>query len=483
MAKILFQMSGSIAAYKACHVISRLVQAGCEVQVVATPSALEFVGRATLEGLTGRPVHSETFAPSAYMSHIHLIRWADIAVLCPATANTLNKLASGIGDDLLTTLFLAHDFKKPFLIAPAMNVAMFHHPTTQDSIRKLREWGVELLDTAIGQLACGEIGEGKLLDPDQILKQILARMDEAGILSQTRSHALTATTNQDADETFEREFVSTRPSERLRVLVTAGGTKVPIDSVRSITNTSSGLTGAVIAEYLSFQGHDVTYLHAEGAIRPEQRERLETMSFVTFSDLENSLRRVLNDKYFDAVFHLAAVSDYDLAAIEIDGRAVSIATFEPAASNAAAPSIDRLRKIDSGENITLRLSKNPKLLPQLKSFSQNKELIVVGFKLTSGAEPPEKIAAIKKMASNVDLVVHNDLREISTPVHVSTLYEREHTVGVARTKTDLAVKLEHWLQKKVAKLSSGQLDRTATEVKNKDLQEQMLLASSTGRNL
>ena len=130
MPEVLFQLSGSIAAYKACHVVSRLVQAGCAVQTVATRSALEFVGPATLEGLTGRSVATDTFAPGSLMDHIHLVRRADLIVLCPATANTINRLAAGIADDLIGTMFLAFDFGVPYVIVPAMNAAMYEHPAT-----------------------------------------------------------------------------------------------------------------------------------------------------------------------------------------------------------------------------------------------------------------------------------------------------------------------------------------------------------------
>ena len=163
---ILFKLSGSIAAYKACALISRLVQDGYTVQTVASKAALEFIGPATLEGLTGRAVECETFASGRAMQHIHLAKWADLTIVCPASANTINKLASGIGDDLLTTLFLAHDFKKPYLLAPAMNTLMYRHPATAASLQKLASFGVAILETASGVLACGDVGEGRLLEPE-----------------------------------------------------------------------------------------------------------------------------------------------------------------------------------------------------------------------------------------------------------------------------------------------------------------------------
>ena len=177
--KVLFILTGSIACYKACQVISRLVQADCEVQVVASPAALQFVGNATFEGLTGKSTISDLYAAGNVMDHIHLMRWADLIIVAPATANYVNKIAQGVGDDLLTTLFLAHDFKKPFLLAPAMNTSMYLHPITQNSIRKLKEIGIEILETASGVLACGETGFGKLLDPELIQKEIQSRLPSA----------------------------------------------------------------------------------------------------------------------------------------------------------------------------------------------------------------------------------------------------------------------------------------------------------------
>ena len=141
---ILILISGSIAAYKTCFLISQLVQLGHQLEVVVTPQALRFIGPSTIEGLTGKPVHHDIFATQHSMDHIHLIRWADLVLLCPATANTINKMASGIGDDLVTTLFLAHDFKKPFLVAPAMNSVMYQNPITQASIQKLKSLNLKI---------------------------------------------------------------------------------------------------------------------------------------------------------------------------------------------------------------------------------------------------------------------------------------------------------------------------------------------------
>jgi phosphopantothenoylcysteine decarboxylase/phosphopantothenate--cysteine ligase len=171
---VLFLLSGSIACYKACTVISRLAQAGLTVQTAATPAALRFVGRATLEGLSGRPVFGDLWEEGRALDHIELARAADLALLCPATANTINRLAGGMADDPVTALFLAWELKdKPWWIAPAMNGRMWEHPATAESLAKLRTWGVRVLDPVSGPHACREDGPGRLADPEKIAAEVL----------------------------------------------------------------------------------------------------------------------------------------------------------------------------------------------------------------------------------------------------------------------------------------------------------------------
>lgn len=174
---VLFLLSGSIACYKACTAISRLTQAGVTVQTVATPAALRFVGAATLEGLSGRPVFTDLFESGRALDHIALARNADLALLCPATANTVNRLAAGLADDVIGTLWLAWELKtKPWWIAPAMNAHMWTHPATTASLEKLRTWGARVLDPIEGPHACGETGPGRLAEPDQIVAEVLAAL-------------------------------------------------------------------------------------------------------------------------------------------------------------------------------------------------------------------------------------------------------------------------------------------------------------------
>lgn len=380
--KILFQLTGSIAAYKACQVISKLAQQGHHVQVVASKAALEFVGEPTLEGLSGRAVVSDLWEAGRAMDHIHLVRWADLIVLAPASANTVNKLAQGVGDDLITTMALAHDFTKPFLIAPAMNTAMYAHPTTQASLRKLTEIGYQVLKTGAGNLACGEQGSGRLLEPPEILAEV-----EKHLKLDPSSPAR-----------------KTAPiGKALRVLITAGGTEVPIDTVRSITNTSSGRTGARIARQLTDLGHEVTLLTAKGADVVAFDGRIER--YVTVDDLQAGLQRLLGGSAYDVVIHAAAVSDFQVVSIE-QGESL-IQSSEP------------ISKLRSDNGLTLKLKPGPKLIRHLREWSINPKVKIVGFKLTSTPSAEERAAAVGKVFANpgVGLVVHNDQNEIKDSQH------------------------------------------------------------------
>jgi len=173
---VLFLLTGSIASYKACAVISQLTQAGVTVQTVATPSALRFVGKATLEGLSGREAFTDLWEGGRALDHIELAREADLALVCPATANTINRMASGLSDDPVGALFLAWELEKPWWIAPAMNHRMWEHPATVSSLAKLREWGVQVIDPAEGSHACGEEGGGRLPEPADITAKVLAQL-------------------------------------------------------------------------------------------------------------------------------------------------------------------------------------------------------------------------------------------------------------------------------------------------------------------
>ncbi len=400
--KVLFMMTGSIACYKACHVISRLVQNNCDVQVVASSSALKFVGNATLEGLTGRPVVSDMYAAGNVMDHIHLMRWADLILVAPATANFVNKAAQGVGDDLLQTLFLAHDFKKPFMVAPAMNTSMYLHPVTQKSLTALREMGLQILDTASGILACGEEGWGKLLEPDLILKAALEAL-----------HLKAADT---AGSSTSAPAPKSSALSKVKVLVTAGGTQEPIDTVRVISNLSSGRTGIVLAEYMTQMGFDVTLLQAHASPKAEHVTHRDV--FVSFSSLDEKMKHYLSTQEFTHLIHAAAVSDYSVAHIEVDGQ-----SYKP---------FDVKKVSSDADQMSIHLKRNHKIVDRLKEYSKNKDLQVVAFKLTSHATPEQREAAVQKLFKNskADYVVHNDLSEIDIVrrTHKFTLHSPHNSV-------------------------------------------------------
>jgi phosphopantothenoylcysteine decarboxylase/phosphopantothenate--cysteine ligase len=358
---LLFIFTGSIAGYKACEAVSRLVQRGHRVRCVATAAALRFIGPATLEGLTGSPVLSDLFEPGRSLDHISLTRWADAVLVCPATANTLNRLAAGLADDLPGALFLAHDRAKPWLIAPAMNPAMWSHPATVAAVGQLRRWGVQLVPVGQGRTACGEEGEGRLAEPEVIVAAI--------------------------------ETALARPARKRRVLVTSGGTAEPVDGVRVLTNSSTGATGAAIADQLAAAGHEVVLLRAHTAARATGPCGEET--FGNFVELESALARLLGSARFDTVIHAAAVSDYGVDSMIVAGGVV------PAGSQG---------KIESDGAPLLRLRPHPKLVDRLRRLS-DRPLTVVAFKLTHGADGSQADAAVRRLLarSGADFVVHNDL--------------------------------------------------------------------------
>lgn len=410
--KILFKISGSIAAYKSAYLISKLVQNEFEIKVVATESALKFIGKATLEGLTGHPVYTDSFADGEMMNHINLMKWADLIILCPASANTINKLANGIGDNLLTSLFLVFDWSKPYLIVPAMNTNMFDHPATQNSLKRLTDWGVKILPTAEGYLACGDTGRGKLLGPDEIYEYILLALNQK----------------------------NTEPAKRLKVLVTSGGTNENIDGVRFISNLSTGKTAASIADYFSRRGHDVTYLHTFDAAIP--KSKCVSAEYLTFGELNSQLKSLLGENNFDAVIHLAAVSDYSLESVETGDKKL------------VAPLME---KIDSeSEKLALHLKKNPKIIDSLKNYSKNKNLKVVGFKLTNGTDDETNNSLVRKLMDHAacDFVVLNDKKDRNGNTQVNfKIFNKANEIGSCETSTELAGLLEEYLIRTSEKLT------------------------------
>jgi phosphopantothenoylcysteine decarboxylase/phosphopantothenate--cysteine ligase len=391
--KILFQLSGSIAAYKACAAISQLVQKGYEVQTMATPSALQFVGPATLEGLTGRQVLTELFQSGQMMGHIDWANWADITVLCPASANLMGRMASGIADDLISTTFLAHNRQKPYLVFPAMNSKMLLHPATQNNLNKLQSWGIEVMPTGTGTLACGEVGEGKLLEPEQIVEKVVER-------------------------------VSPLPSNKGRILITAGGTRIPLDGVRYLTNFSSGSTGSFLAETLQKSGFQVDLIRAHSAVAPHPEARCQQMTYETFEELEKLLQSQLSTQNYIGVIHAAAVSDFTLDRV----------------TDSAGHSYSNQKKWPSGQKLQLHLKPTPKLVSALKNWSKNPHIQVIAFKLTNTPDPFQRDEAIQKLLkeSTPDWVIANDLSEVKDTQHKFRLVTHKGTVAQGSNKLEMA---------------------------------------------
>lgn len=394
--KILIKMSGSIAAYKICYLISKLVQNKYEVQVVASASTFEFVGKASLEGLSGRPVVSDLFEDGHMMGHIHLIRWADLVLVAPATAHFLNRTSQGIGDDLLTTLFLAHDFKKPYLVAPAMNTMMYLHPVTQGSMTRLKSMGISILETASGVLACGENGWGRLLDPDLIFAEIQSALKTS-----------LADSNDQLSSTSPNEN-GLKNHKSLKVLITSGGTSEQIDAVRKITNMSTGQTGAYIAELFSALGFEVDFLCATNSFKP--KGPIHVTEFYSYKDIQESTQKLLQENAYDAVVFAAAISDYRVHSVEGANW--------------------RGQKISSEhQQLNLVLHKNSKIIDTIKSSPKNKNTYLVGFKLTIDSTAEQEQASVQKLMqeSLADLVVHNDWAKLQQDAskHPASIFVRQ----------------------------------------------------------
>lgn len=272
---ILLCVSGGIAAYKACALTSKLVQAGANVRVAMTASAEEFVGKATFQALSRNPVYTDVFEEHdpTKIAHIDVVDTSDLIVVAPATANMIAKLAAGIADDFITTSILAA--KCPIIVSPAMNVNMLEHPATRRNIETLKTFGYQIIEPGVGNLACGWIGGGRLPEPEELVRII------------------------------ESQFV---PKHLLgkRVLITAGPTVERIDPVRFLSNDSSGKMGVALAEAARDMGAYVTLVHG-----PLQVPVPDGVTAIAVESGTNMLETVLarfDDQ--DLVIKSAAVADY-----------------------------------------------------------------------------------------------------------------------------------------------------------------------------
>ncbi len=348
--KILFGITGGIAAYKALEVISKLKKSSAEVKVIMTKAACKFVSPLTFQTISQNMVATDMFEePKAWeVRHISLASWADIAVIAPATANICGKLANGIADDMLSTTLTA--CRAPKIIAPAMNTGMYENPVVQKNIEALKELGMKFVEPAEGLLACGDIGKGRLAPVEDIYEAICAELLFP-----------------------EKDFCGKK------VVVTAGGTIEKIDPVRYITNHSSGKMGIAIARAAAMRGADVTLIY--GNCTAELPKCTRNIKAESARDM------------YDAVMFAAENSDIII-------KAAAVADYRP--ENVAEG------KIKKGKMEGIALASNPDILAELgRKYSGKKTL--VGFCMET--ENLIENATDKLKRKGLDLIAANSLRE------------------------------------------------------------------------
>lgn len=274
--KIILGVTGGIAVYKSCEIVRKLISLNAEVIVIMTQSAQKFVTPLTFETLSGREVVTEMFPENKFVAthHISLAQWADVILIAPATANLIGKIRGGIADDILTTVIISA--RSPIVIAPAMNVKMYENPIVQENISHLKKLGYRFIDPEVGDLACREEGQGRLAGPDKIVEYVVKILAPKQDLSGKT------------------------------ILVTAGGTKEPIDPVRFISNRSSGKMGFALANEASRRGAKVTLISSASEFKTSP-----TINFIPVTTSEEMLWAVKSNlAESDILFMTAAVSDF-----------------------------------------------------------------------------------------------------------------------------------------------------------------------------
>jgi len=346
--RILFIITGGIAAYKSLELIRRLRDAGAAVTPVMTRAAAEFVTSLSVSSLAGETVHQDLFdlTQESEIGHIQLSRSADLVVVAPATADIMAKLAQGQANDLATTLLLATD--TPVLMAPAMNVRMWDHPATQRNLRQLRNDGVAFVGPNSGGMACGEFGVGRMAEPAEIMAAI-------------------------------SEHFGPKPLVGRRVLVTSGPTHEPIDPVRYIANRSSGAQGAAIAAALRDLGADVMFVTG-----PADAPTPQGVTEIRVETAAQMMATVMDQLPVDAAIFAAAVADWRV-------------------ENASSQKVKKV----AGALPALSLTENPDILAHVAQLTDQRPALVVGF----AAETNDVIenATAKRHRKGCDWIVANDV--------------------------------------------------------------------------
>lgn len=369
--KILLCVTGGIAVYKAAALTSKLVQAGYDVKVMMSPSATKFVTPLTFQALSRNDVYIDTFdeKDSSKIAHIDLGDWPDLIIIAPATANTIGKLANGLGDEMISTTLLAAT--KPVWIAPAMNVNMYHHPIVQKNMNTLKEIGFKFIEPNEGYLACGYVGKGRLAEPEEIVNAVNEHLHkDNGIL------------------------------KGKKIVISAGPTRESIDPVRFLSNRSTGKMGYSIAEVAVSLGAEVVLVSG-----PTNLEQPEGCTFIKVESAEQMYNAIWS--YFeeaDVVIKTAAVADYTPAT-----------TYD-----------QKMKKREGDLSIPMKRTKDI-----LLSLGEHKtHQILVGF--AAETEQVAEYAKGKLIKKNADMIVANDVTKagagFGTETNIVTIYQRNGEV-------------------------------------------------------
>ncbi|SFX32915.1 bifunctional phosphopantothenoylcysteine decarboxylase/phosphopantothenate--cysteine ligase CoaBC [Marinospirillum alkaliphilum] len=354
--RLLLGVSGGIAAYKTAFLARLLVKAGAEVRVVMTDGAQAFVQPLTFQALTGHPVHTTLLDPEAEagMGHIELARWADLILIAPASADLMARLAGGLANDLLSTLCLATP--APVHLAPAMNQGMWQHPATQHNASLLAQLGYTLIPPESGEQACGDVGPGRMPEPETLLHWI-------------EQHFATATNN------------TVQPATGLRITITAGPTREPLDPVRYLSNHSSGKMGYALAAAAAELGAEVHLI--SGPVQLAVPAGVQCLPVTTAEEMLQACEARRNQT--DLFIACAAVADY---------RAEQVAEH-------------KIKKQSGQDAMTLTLVKNPDILAQMATGSPRP--FCVGF--AAETQNVEGYAQDKLLRKNLDAIVANDVSD------------------------------------------------------------------------
>jgi len=345
--KILLVICGGISAYKSLEIIRSLKKKGAKVKTILTKSATEFITPLSVASLSQEKVYQNLFdlKNEAEMDHISLSRWSDVILVAPATANTISKLSTGLSDDLASTVMLASD--KDIFLTPAMNVRMWEHPSTKENLIKLKKFGYKIIGPETGDMACGEYGEGKMTEPNEIIKQI------------------------------ESYFTNLSIKRKFKALVTAGPTREYIDPVRFITNKSSGKQGFELAKSLSRKGFETTLISG-----PTNLKINEDINFIKVETATQMFRETQNNLPADVAIFSAAVTDFKVKEQE-------------------------QKKIKKDEYTNLNLEKNIDILNYVSNHNSLRPKLVIGF----AAETHDVTSNAKKklMEKNCDWIIANNV--------------------------------------------------------------------------